>query len=188
MMKRSAIALALAVATSFGAVQSASAGDNTRFSLAVGPAWTNTDLLEGDALSGFSLQYKFEWRGSRVGLVGSIMHTGHSGGYTVEELPGITVDADMEYNSFAIGPSYRINKYVSLYSQFGVAEGRVEVDRVSDSQNSVSIDASTSATAIVYGLGAHLQPDRNLFFNLYYERAAGDLETDSFSVGLGYMF
>lgn len=188
MKKHALIAMALAAVTTVGTVGAAHA-DDTRFSLAVGPAWTSVDGLKGDTLSGVNLQYKFEWKESRVGLVGGFTHTGHSSSkYTIDGLPGSRVDADFSYTSFTVGPSFRFNKYVTLYGQVGVGQGEIEINDAQAPGYQVSYAEHDGETSLVYGIGAHLQPDRHLFLNLYYERGGMLVDTDTYSIGLGYMF
>ena len=195
----SALALAAALACDMG---NASA-EEFRQSVSIGPAWTgiNLDLGYGtklDGMSGISVQYKLENRDTPVGLVVTYTHTSSSDDASMRYqesglVADVSIGAKLTYNALTAGPSFRFNKYLTGYLQAGIAkgEGRGKVrGQVTDGVDTAVVSGKVKAddTAPVAGFGMHIQPTRHIFIRASYDYAAGDLKSDTFSVGLGYMF
>lgn len=111
------------------------------------------------------------------------------------------VKGDFKHISLTVGPSYRFNRYLTAYAQIGVAHTKADLSGsfdfsyrtngrrgVSFSESSGVVKASDSDTDMVYGLGLTVQPSRHWFGNIYYQEGKGDFETETFTVGIGYMF
>lgn len=168
--------------------------------------------------NGINLMYKVDSKNSRVGLVGTFNYSDGSDRIRLDGnqldvyypggLEGVkekdsfhaygSVKGEFKHISLTVGPSYRFNRYLTAYAQVGVAHTKADFSAsagVSYRDNeelyyerSVSMKASDSDTDIVYGLGLTVQPSRHWFGNIYYQEGEGLFKSETFTVGIGYMF
>lgn len=180
MMKTRFLAVALAAALAAPAMAQAVEGTG---SFTLGAVQTDLELLGKGSINGLNLKYQFEPAGSRVGFLGSFTYAG--GEDSIDQPMGPSADIDMSYYSLALGPSYRINRYVSAYGLFGFAGANAELE---------SGTSTSDHFEPVFGAGVRVFPFANVVIDAYYEKAtafgssAKRIEADTVSLGLGVSF
>ncbi len=151
--------------------------------LSFGYAQTHLSALKKSAskdLRGLSLKYRYEFN-SDWGVLTSLTATRHDVQNYRWDDGKLHKDGDntTSYSSFMIGPTYRINDYVSLYGNVGMAGMKIK----NDNNNSSSEDA------FAYGAGLIFNPLTNLSLDLSWETARLlFVDTNTFGVSVGYRF
>ncbi|EAA7987834.1 outer membrane beta-barrel protein [Salmonella enterica subsp. enterica] len=93
-------------------------------------------------------------------------------------------------NSLLVGPSYRLNDYVSGYALAGVAKTKIEYRQAQSMGSSDSASSwEQNKTSVAYGLGLQINPVKNIAIDLAWEGSGtGEWQTRGFNIGLGYSF
>lgn len=79
-----------------------------------------------------------------------------------------------------MGPSYRVNEFVSLYGLAGTAHGKIKAS---------GTDFKESATGFAYGAGVQIAPAANWTVDIGYEGSGiKEAKLNGFNIGLGYRF
>ncbi|EDW6064621.1 Ail/Lom family outer membrane beta-barrel protein [Salmonella enterica subsp. enterica serovar Oslo] len=175
-------------------IVNAAAPENT---LSVGYAYSH--IKDFGNLNGVNLSYRYEFT-PEWGVLGSFSYAEgkDSGGFNQPD----TNEREhwgqrVNYYSLLVGPTYRINDYVSLYGQIGVAyiksHGSYDYTSTWDSS---SEHYSANKTGFAYGAGVQFNPVENVALTVGYEGASfgssGDdtdsVNTNGFNIGVGYSF
>lgn len=178
-MKKTLLASSLIACLSIASVNVYAAGEN---SISVGYAQShvkgNGYTLSNDP-KGFNLKYRYELD-DNWGVVGSFAYT-HQG-YDFFYGSNKVGNGDVDYYSVTMGPSFRINEYVSLYGLLGAAHGKVESSVFDRS-------ASVSKTSMAYGAGVQFNPLPNFVIDASYEYSKLDsIKAGTWMLGAGYRF
>lgn len=161
-------------------------------------------VADGDTLNGANIKYNYEWD-NHWGVVGSATYMKGSESNAAESLPSIAPDKwgnahrDTKYYSIMAGPSYRFNDMVKVYGLTGFTHSKA--DAHADWMNHESgqyvkrgeVSASTSTSAMGFGLGVQINPVKNVAIDIGYEgtratNAVEDKNMNAFNIGVGYRF
>ncbi|HBM3227443.1 TPA: Ail/Lom family outer membrane beta-barrel protein [Klebsiella oxytoca] len=151
--------------------------------LSLGYAQTHLSALKKSAskdLRGLNLKYRYEFN-SDWGVLTSLTATRHEVQHYRWDAGKLHKDGDntTSYSSLMVGPTYRINDYVSLYGNVGMAGMKV---KNRDNQ-------SSSEDAFAYGAGLIFNPFTNLSLDVSWETAKLlYVDTNTFGVSVGYRF
>lgn len=141
------------------------------------------------ALNGATLGYRYEFDDS-WGALGNFTFAKGDRKESAEYAKG-----DFKYYSLMAGPTYRINEYISLYGQLGLAHFKAKFSANYDW--GYSEHSSESKTAVGWGAGMIVNPLENVAVTLGYEGSRfnfskygsdSKMTTNGFNVGLGYRF
>lgn len=151
---------------------------------------------------GMFIRYRYEFT-DNLGIIGSFSYAvqdGATSGYAKNQDTNKTyqnkISVKGDYFSALLGPSLRINDYVSIYGLAGAAMKNYEYD-LSHRYTSDGIETSRSnynnsqtKTSLAYSLGAQFNVYQHLVVDAAYEGSSGgsDWKTNAFTVGLGYQF
>ncbi|KOY62361.1 hypothetical protein AM629_09025 [Photorhabdus heterorhabditis] len=137
------------------------------------------------ALNGATLSYRYELD-DQWGLLSSFTFAKGDEKET-EEYPKL----DTKYYSLMTGPTYRINDYVSLYSQLGLSRINIKISSADYGEY-----GKINKNALGWGAGLIVNPTTNTSVTVGYEGSRfnikGDednkLSTNGFNVTVGYRF
>lgn len=143
------------------------------------------------ALKGANLQYRYEFN-DKWGVIGSATYLS---GNEKDWDDGLREEIKLKYFSVLVGPSYRINEYVSPYALIGMSRIKASY-HVYDSEFDESFSGNRTRNQFAYGVGVAINPKPNWAVNIGYEgtRFKGiDNDDDSsafngFNIGVGYRF
>lgn len=150
-------------------------------SLSMGYVQSNFTFIKDNDASGVNVKYLVEPQGQPVGFGGSVTYT--SGKNTSRNSNGTTSRHEISYLSIGIGPSYRLNDYLTTYAMVGGVSASSKIE-----QGRSSHDLTLS-----YGAGIQVSAWRSMFVDLYYERVGvgrGEkyMNGGSYTIGAGYRF
>ncbi len=191
-MKKLSLALLLAAATLSGSALA------EYQSVTVGYAQSKVEDFKN--IRGVNLQYRYEFD-DMVGVMASFNYmknselkggkdTGYEQGYEISR----SRNADMKYYSVLVGPTFRLNDYVSLYALGGLAHTKAELNDTWNIINIYELESKSSekSSAFAYGLGVIINPTAALSISLGYEGTETDFgkkySINGFNIGLGYNF
>ncbi|ELR64905.1 Attachment invasion locus protein precursor [Photobacterium marinum] len=183
MKKAQHIILAAIAAVTFST--SAIAGDHT---LVASFAKTKLDSAPDD-LNGFNLKYRYEG-GSRLGFIASGTFTGSSHDSSYADMKNgklVTIaTTTYGYGSFSLGPVYRLNPVLSVYSTVGYAGYFISVEDKINNKTYIPRDEDMFSA----GLGVQANVTNHLVVDAGYEYApfGSDENAGTFTLGLGYRF
>jgi putative virulence related protein PagC len=191
-MKKISLAILLAAST----VSGSALADYQ--SLTVGYAQSKVEDFKN--IRGVNLQYRYEFD-DIVGVMASFSYMKNSdlkGGKDKVYEQGIEFslsrNADMKYYSVLVGPTFRLNDYVSLYALGGLAYTKAEINNRLSIPNYYEWETKSSekTSAFAYGLGVIVNPTANISVSLGYEGTETDFgqkySINGFNIGLGYNF
>ncbi|QHM72848.1 Ail/Lom family outer membrane beta-barrel protein [Mixta intestinalis] len=191
-MKKISLAILLAAST----VSGSALADYQ--SLTVGYAQSKVEDFKN--IRGVNLQYRYEFD-DIVGVMASFSYMKNSdlkGGKDKGYEQGIEFtrsrNADLKYYSFLVGPSFRLNDYISLYALGGLAYTKAEVNNTWNISNFYEWETHSSkkSSAFAYGLGVIINPVEAISITLGYEGTETDFgqkySVNGFNIGLGYNF
>lgn len=96
-------------------------------------------------------------------------------------------DANGEYMSLMIGPTYRLNDYLSVYGLVGFGYKNANFDLEVTKYGKRSF--SRSETDLAYGVGMQLNIYKDITLDAGYEQSgSGDWKTNAWTIGIGYKF
>jgi len=148
-------------------------------------------------ISGINVKYRYELT-DNWGAIASFTHAQKSGlltdlnvaGKDHKATDGASAHYKLQYNSLMIGPTYRVNDWVSVYGTVGVGNGRVNatayenVPGVKDGYRH-----SENKYAVAWSAGVQVNPMEQLAVDLSFEQSKpGNLEANNVVLGLGYTF
>lgn len=167
--------------------------------LSIGYARVNTSFSgQSNELNGTNIKYRHELNNS-IGVVGSLTIAkneddtyGEYRGYGYDSatgkwvsdklMYGKVVTEKQHYYSVNMGPSFRLNDYISAYALAGVGQ----LKSVVSTRNGRTEDKNT---ALSYSAGVQFNPVKNWAVDIAYEGyGSGDKHANAFIVGLGYRF
>lgn len=169
----------------------------------VSVGYSHGKVSNGDSLDGVNVKYRNEVN-DQWGWIGSVTYMkGDKKGLrdTTTAAPDILANGkrDTKYYSIMAGPTFRVNDVVSVYGLMGLARTKSDVNADwlnHEGGNYVkrgTVSASHKKTALGYGLGAQINPTKNIAIDVAYEgaqssNALGNKHMNAFSVGVGYRF
>ncbi|EBW8392028.1 hypothetical protein A3X38_04205 [Salmonella enterica subsp. enterica serovar Florida] len=180
--------VALAGLITFGGVGTASA-EQPQNTASIGYAFSH--IKNFGNLNGVNLNYRYEFT-PEWGAIGSFSWLkGSDTDYT-----DYTTKDDVNMYSLLVGPTYRLNNYVSFYGQIGVSfmhlkEKAWDYDSFGSSENTTGHN-----TGFAYGVGVQFNPSDNLAVTVGYEGSSfkakeninDSFSANGFNVGVGYSF
>lgn len=144
-----------------------------------------------DDPKGMFMRYRYEFD-DRWGVIGSFSYAVNDGKITTNANSlRATAKTTAEYASALVGPSLRINDYVSLYGLAGMAYKHIKQDiDAYTSYGSGNSSVSEDKFNFAYSIGAQFNIYEGLVFDAAYEASPGnrDWKTNGFTVGIGYRF
>lgn len=192
-MKKTNIALFLTTAIASG---TALAGKHT-----VSVGYAQAQIKGFESPHGINLQYRSEIVNT-LGILNSLTYVKSSqftlsgGGAASHQVTDNRVDT--RYMSLLMGPVYRVNDIISLYTLGGFARFKAHASFVTKPNRNTFREKDLYATTrtFAYGAGVIINPTENLSINAGYEGARFSFVEDSksklwsngFNVGLGYRF
>ncbi|MBG6246304.1 virulence protein [Candidatus Symbiopectobacterium sp. 'North America'] len=134
-------------------------------------------------LRGVTAKYHYQPDNS-LGFISSLTYMGGEGKFNLDGDKG---KAQLKYYSLLVGPSYRVNEFVSLYGLAGVAHGKGKLSGTyADGDN---IPYKDKKSGFAYGAGVQISPTANWSIDLGYEGStAKNIKINGFNIGLGYRF
>ncbi|ENN8379063.1 outer membrane beta-barrel protein [Providencia rettgeri] len=175
-------------------VGNAAQADNQTVSI----GYAQSKVQDFKNIRGVNLQYQYEWD-SPLSVLGSFTYMkaseGHTAGSSIFGTPAqYKKDTDAKYYSLLIGPSYRLNDYISLYGLIGAAHTKENTDeRVGNNTYSRKESYSSNSTSLAYGLGFSVNPTDYLVMRIGYEGTESKHngkthDVNGFNIGVGYRF
>ncbi|EAV3188088.1 Ail/Lom family protein [Salmonella enterica subsp. enterica] len=178
-----------------GGVGFANASEALQNTTSIGYAFSH--INDYGNLNGVNLSYRYgftpEW-----GVLGSFSWAGgdksERSGSVNEGL--YKYDSKLNYYSLLAGPVYRINDFVSVYGQIGVAYIKAHGSESYAYLNLSDKDSlSLNKTGFAYGAGVQFNPVENVALTVGYEGASfssvddsGSVNPNGFNVSVGYSF
>ncbi|WP_256125192.1 Ail/Lom family outer membrane beta-barrel protein [Photorhabdus luminescens] len=144
---------------------------------------------DASALNGATLSYRYELD-DQWGLLSSFTFAKGN----EKETEYYTRD-DLKYYSLMIGPTYRINDYISLYGQLGLS--RINDKSTAHYSGGEIEKESASKNALGWGTGFIINPTTNTSITAGYEgsrfsikdgKEKDHLSTNGFNITVGYRF
>ncbi|WP_291972286.1 Ail/Lom family outer membrane beta-barrel protein [Candidatus Symbiopectobacterium sp.] len=140
-------------------------------------------LTDFKNLHGVTAKYHYQPDGP-LGFISSLTYMG--GSKDVDDL-GENARLRVKYYSLLVGPSYRVNEFVSLYGLAGVSHFKGKYSETN------GVDANSSQnhkeSGFAYGAGVQISPAANWSIDLGYEGSKSEhTKTKGFNIGLGYRF
>lgn len=134
-------------------------------------------------IRGATAKYHYQPDGS-LGFIGSLTYMSGDKKFNVDGDKG---KDQRKYFSLLVGPSYRVNEFVSLYGLAGVAHGNIKRSGTDAGGDNISYKDKKSGFA--YGAGVQISPAANWSIDLGYEGAkTKGTKINGFNIGLGYRF
>ncbi|EHX6839199.1 outer membrane beta-barrel protein [Salmonella enterica subsp. enterica serovar Schwarzengrund] len=166
--------LCLSVGTSYAEKHSVSMG------YATGYLFVNGNKSSDGSPDGMNFKYRYEFNNT-WGIVGSFTFSG--------DTIGDFIKTDWGYTSYQVGPSLRINNYVSLYSLLGIARADSDVSTMSEKH-------TFKKNALAGSFGLQINPLPKMVIDMGYEYAKfndypqndNNIESLLFNIGVGYRF
>ncbi|WP_445374530.1 Ail/Lom family outer membrane beta-barrel protein [Photorhabdus tasmaniensis] len=138
------------------------------------------------ALNGATLSYRYELD-DQWGVLSSFTFAKGDDAETIDR-PKI----DTKYYSLMTGPTYRINDYISLYSQVGLSKIDLKL-----SYSGTDANGKINEKALGWGAGVIVNPTTNTSVTVGYEGSRFDIKdgvdkykisTNGFNISVGYRF
>ncbi|CRG52221.1 Ail/Lom family outer membrane beta-barrel protein [Yersinia wautersii] len=199
----------------FMSVDNAVAGDNT---ISIGYAQTESRLLKYNVdhikdyiypvgffsdykdQKGINIKFRHELN-DKLGVISSLTYTSKflNGNAKIQDRYG-EFSTRGKYLSFIVGPTFRLNEYVSAYATAGIARTKV---RNYSANYSIKQDAqgkdtytltdsdtfSDRKTSFTYGVGLQFNPIEPVAIDVSYERSGhGVWRASGLNIGVGYRF
>ncbi|WP_158367472.1 Ail/Lom family outer membrane beta-barrel protein [Candidatus Williamhamiltonella defendens] len=202
-MKKALINSLLAVGSMFGI---SSANAELENSVSVGHAWSSYKTSSKTTSKcfqinrdvnpiGFNLKYRYQID-PQLGIISSFAYLWKKERAVIKnDTSGIISDHSSKFNyySLLIGPSYRFNKWVSVYTAAGVAysKGKIQIDgNATTKQIGDPEPADMKKTSPAGMLGFQVNPLPNIVADLSYEYAkmAGGQKRGVLAISLGTRF
>ncbi|HFT7668204.1 TPA: Ail/Lom family outer membrane beta-barrel protein [Serratia marcescens] len=99
-----------------------------------------------------------------------------------------TLYANLRYDAFAAGPTYRFNPYVSIYGALGLARGKAKAEGAFAGA-SINRQRSESDNGTVYIAGLQINVTPEIAMNAHYEYSQlGGIDVNTWMLGAGYRF
>ncbi|HAT1685255.1 TPA: Ail/Lom family outer membrane beta-barrel protein [Klebsiella oxytoca] len=165
----------------------ANAAEQPQSTASIGYAYSH--IKDFGNLNGVNLSYRYEFT-PEWGVIGSFSWV--KGSNTDDFNYKSKVDANMY--SLLVGPTYRMNDYVSFYAQAGAAFAHVKANDWYDDGSSDSYSGHN--TGFAYGAGVQFNPVENVAVTVGYEGSSfsnkkninSSFSPNGFNIGVGYRF
>lgn len=145
--------------------------------------YSHGKVTDFNNLHGVTAKYHYQPDGS-LGFISSLTYMGGEKKYNAG---ANKAKVQLKYYSLLVGPSYRVNEFVSLYGLAGVAQGKGKLSGADAGGNNLSYKDKKSGFA--YGAGIQIAPAANWSIDLGYEGStAKNIKINGFNIGLGYRF
>ncbi|WP_264625979.1 Ail/Lom family outer membrane beta-barrel protein [Candidatus Symbiopectobacterium sp. NZEC135] len=132
-------------------------------------------------IHGVTAKYHYQPDGS-LGFISSLTYM--DGDKKISDHEG-SGKINLQYYALLVGPSFRVNEFVSLYGLAGALHLKAKGYDVTGNNESHKLSANTFA----YGAGVQIAPAANWTIDVGYEGAAfKDMKLNGFNIGLGYRF
>ncbi|HHR6132346.1 TPA: Ail/Lom family outer membrane beta-barrel protein [Providencia alcalifaciens] len=181
-MRLKNIPITVFLTTLFGLSASVHAAENNTVSLGFANthAKLQTEFLSrSDNLHGLNLKYRYEFD-ERLGIMTSLLRTKIT--YNFKNQGQKNGSADATYYSLTVGPSYRLNQYISAYALGGIGHSRL-------SGNIGSFSKTVTDNAFTAGAGLQFNLTQNVSLDTHYEYAKfSNLKMNTWTAGIGYRF
>ncbi|MBK5145623.1 Ail/Lom family outer membrane beta-barrel protein [Budviciaceae bacterium BWR-B9] len=176
-----------------GSTQISQAQDHT-----ITLGYSQSHFEEFGGVNGVNVKYRYEWN-SPWSVISSFTYMdGNTEKNYQRSNYNVKAHGDVDYYSLSVGPAYRINDYVSLYTLLGVATGTFDysADKYSK-QNQymyhMNKDGSKHKTTFMYGTGVQVNLMENFAIDVGYEGTHMEYQgmqftSNGFNVGAGYRF
>ncbi len=93
----------------------------------------------------------------------------------------------LKYYSLLVGPSYRVNEFISLYGLVGAAHGKEKGSLIN--AKGVYVSGKIHESGFAYGAGVQIAPAANWSIDVGYEGSTfREVKINGFNIGLGYHF
>lgn len=144
--------------------------------------YSNAKMDDFKNIHGVTAKYHYQPENS-LGFISSLTYMSGTKNFDDDGDKG---KAQLKYYSLLVGPSYRVNEFISLYGLAGVAHGKVKVSGA-DSDGNYSFKGKESGFA--YGAGVQIVPAANWSIDVGYEGSTfREVKINGFNIGLGYRF
>lgn len=179
--------LALAILASVGASSLAIADSQT-----ISLGYAQSKVQDFTNIHGVNVKYRYEWS-SPISIIGSFTYmSGSDNLFDADSWGNTHYDdrAELKYYSLLVGPSYRLNDYVSFYALGGVSKVKFDLSQnYRHSNYTYTEDSSDSKTSFAYGAGVQINPTENIAIDVGYEGSKiEDVKINGFNIGIGYRF
>lgn len=156
--------------------------------------YAQSKIRGSGTLHGASLKYRYEdEQNAPWGIMGSLTWMKGDDSFSFQDNNGKqSRDYNVTYYSALVGPALRLNDWMSLYADMGVAH--TDVDKTSQNYfTNTSTSQSHAYTSFAWGLGFIFNPWENITLNVGYEGTDADTYGDrsinsTFDFGVGYRF
>lgn len=151
-------------------------------------------------LKGLNFKYRNEWDSS-LSVITSLTALGHTSpselAYEEKTTTMSAVNAKFTYISLAVGPAYRINNFVSIYSLIGYNRSSVRFEGQSlniPTEKIKNFKNDEHSHSMMYGAGIQINPLDNITVDLGYEgtkvKSTKDKKdaVNGFNIGVGVRF
>lgn len=122
---------------------------------------------------GFNIKYGYEWDGVPIGIISSFTYLSSDvdKGYNYERVSG-NAKKEINYRSFAVGPTWRINNILGVYGLVGVGktDNQYRIKKSANERTVVSFDKTNA----VYGAGVWVNVAENAQVSAGFETSRYD--------------
>ncbi|EEM9319620.1 Ail/Lom family outer membrane beta-barrel protein [Salmonella enterica] len=179
----------------YGGIGVASASDTLQNTASIGYAFSH--INDYGNLNGVNLSYRYEFT-PEWGVLGSFTWAGAN--KSDDSDPGYNEHYEynnkVNYYSVLAGPVYRINDFVSIYGQIGLAYLKSHGSESYSYEDFHDNDNySRNKAGFAYGAGVQFNPVENVALTVGYEGASfssddnyESINTNGFNVSVGYRF
>lgn len=122
---------------------------------------------------GFNIKYGYEWDGAPIGIISSFTYLSSDGdkGYNYDRVNG-NAKKEIDYRSFAVGPTWRINNIFGIYGLVGIGKtgNQYRIKKSANERKVVSFDKTSAA----YGAGVFVNVTENVLVSAGFEASRYD--------------
>lgn len=183
-MKKSFICLAAIICTT-----------NTFADNAVSLGYSHGKVSNGDNLRGANIKYSHS--GEEWGILTAVNFMSGSkknisGSYESDRF--LSGERDTQYFSIMVGPTYKINQYLTAYGTLGLAHTSSDLNSIIVGESRTgTLSQSISTTSLAYALGLQAHVTEKFLIDFSYEGASSNNalnneRLNAFTVGVGYKF
>jgi putative virulence related protein PagC len=194
MSKMKKAVLTIAIASTLGFSHIAAAGNQT-----VTLGYAQSKVQDFKNINGVNVKYRYEWD-QPIGIITSFSYmSGKETESYFKTRDIMSGKVEVKYYSLAVGPTYRMNDFISVYGLLGGAVGKVDSSlhwlnyTSSGYEDMGTYHEAETKSSVVYGVGLQINPMQNLAIDLAYEGSRLKYDGDNYSVngfnvGVGYRF
>ncbi|MDA5543796.1 outer membrane beta-barrel protein [Yersinia rochesterensis] len=132
---------------------------------------------------GINIKYRYEFD-NKFGVIASLTKLYSGTDYLVNNK--VIARGHFDYTSLQIGPTYRLNEYISAYVMGGIASYKLEGE---DYRDGYVESQKARKKGFGYALGLQINPIENIAIDTSYEQSkSGDFKSGVWSISAGYRF